>query len=79
VLKYFLLKKLYFQIIKFKGNYYYFFNKRGELNPWYWIYQPVSYKLSSRMGTRKQLREMILTCRRNGVRVYADAVINHMR
>lgn len=30
------------------------------------------------MGTRAQLRLMIQTCRAAGVRVYADAVINHM-
>ncbi|GAB9477290.1 putative alpha amylase, partial [Globisporangium polare] len=50
----------------------------GQRNPWYFIYQPVSYRLHSRMGTRAQLRSMIQTCRANGVRVYADAVVNHM-
>ena len=52
--------------------------QQGELNPWYFMYQPVSYKLHSRQGTRKQLRSMIQTCRAAGVRVYADAVVNHM-
>jgi alpha-amylase len=41
-------------------------------------YQPVSYRLQSRMGTRTELRKMINACRRAGVRVYADAVVNHM-
>ncbi|KAI9997158.1 hypothetical protein PInf_000594 [Phytophthora infestans] len=50
----------------------------GQRNPWYFVYQPVSYRLYSRLGTRKQLRTMIQTCRANGVRVYADAVVNHM-
>ena len=50
----------------------------GELNPWFFAYQVVSYKLQGRSGTRDQLRKMINTCRQNGVRVYADAVINHM-
>lgn len=50
----------------------------GELNPWYWLYQPVSYNLNGRQGTRKELRSMIETCRSHGVRVYADAVVNHM-
>ena len=50
----------------------------GELNPWYWYYQPVSYNLHGRGGTRDELRSMIETCRSHGVRVYADAVINHM-
>ncbi len=52
--------------------------ENGELNPWSFIYQPVSYKLTSRHGTRAQLKSMINTCRQNGVRVYADAVVNHM-
>ena len=52
--------------------------ENGELNPWWFIYQPVSYRLSSRGGTKKEFREMINTCRSKGVRVYADAVINHM-
>ena len=50
----------------------------GELNPWWFIYQPVSYKLTSRGGTKKDFKYMINVCRSNGVRVYADAVINHM-
>ncbi len=52
--------------------------QNGELNPWWFMYQPVSYKLSGRHGTRKELKEMINTCRSAGVRVYADAVLNHM-
>ena len=51
---------------------------KNQMNPWYFMYQPVSYKLSGRMGTRDELRKMIKTCRANGVRVYADAVVNHM-
>ena len=50
----------------------------NELNPWYFMYQPVSYRLQGRMGTRSQLRNMIKTCRSYGLRVYADAVVNHM-
>ncbi|TMW56821.1 hypothetical protein Poli38472_006831 [Pythium oligandrum] len=52
--------------------------KEGQRNPWYLVYQPVSYRLFSRMGSRDELRSMIQTCRANGVRVYADAVVNHM-
>ena len=51
---------------------------RDQLNPWYFMYQPVSYSLNGRLGTRDDLRQMIKTCRQHGVRVYADAVINHM-
>jgi len=48
------------------------------LNPWYFMYQPVSLRLQGRMGTRDDLRQMITACRGHGVRVYADAVVNHM-
>ncbi|MGG6293193.1 alpha-amylase [Leptolyngbya sp. AN02str] len=46
--------------------------------PWWQRYQPVSYKLQSRSGDRIQLVNMIRRCHRAGVKVYADAVINHM-
>jgi len=52
--------------------------QNGELNPWWFMYQPTSYKLDGRHGTRAELRDMIQTCRKAGVRVYADAVVNHM-
>lgn len=51
---------------------------QNVLNPWYFMYQPVSYRLAGRMGTRDELRATIHTCRALGVRVYADAVVNHM-
>lgn len=50
----------------------------NTMNPWYFMYQPVSYRLSGRMGTRDDLRNLINTCRSKGVRVYADGVVNHM-
>ena len=52
--------------------------ENGELNPWWFLYQPVSYRLHSRMGDKKQFKNMINKCRQHGVRVYSDAVINHM-
>ncbi|CAZ83956.1 unnamed protein product [Tuber melanosporum] len=58
------------------GSHYYELD--NQFRPWYLSYQPVSYRLHSRMGTRAQLRAMIQACRTEGVRVYADAVINHM-
>ena len=45
---------------------------------WWTSYQPVSYKIESKLGTRAEYAAMISTCRAAGVRVIADVVINHM-
>ncbi|MEM7063145.1 MAG: alpha-amylase family protein [Cyanobacteria bacterium P01_B01_bin.77] len=45
---------------------------------WYQRYQPVSYQLSSRSGSRSELADMVSRCHRAGVKIYADVVINHM-
>ena len=47
------------------------------LHPWWEVYQAVDYDLTSRMGTEAQFRDMVTTCRRAGVKVYVDAVLNH--
>lgn len=46
--------------------------------PWWQRYQPVSYKLESRGGTRAQFIDMVNRCKAVGVDIYVDAVINHM-
>jgi alpha-amylase len=48
------------------------------VHPWWEVYQPVDYDLTSRMGDEAQFRAMVATCRRAGVQVLVDAVINHM-
>ena len=48
------------------------------LHPWWEVYQPASYNITGRMGTETEFRNMVTTCRRAGVKVYVDAVINHM-
>nr|AKG25402.1 alpha-amylase [Microbacterium aurum] len=50
----------------------------GEGNPWWIYYQPVSYKLESRMGTEAEFKSMVQRCNAAGVGVIVDAVINHM-
>lgn len=48
-----------------------------EGHPWWEVYQPVDYNLTSRMGNEDQFKAMVATCRAAGVKVYVDAVVNH--
>jgi alpha-amylase len=50
----------------------------APVHPWWEVYQPVDYNLTSRMGNEAQFKAMVATCRDAGVKVYVDAVINHM-
>ncbi|QGN47439.1 alpha-amylase [Micromonospora sp. WMMD558] len=45
---------------------------------WWVSYQPVSYRIESRKGTRAQFKSMVDTCHAAGVKVIVDAVVNHM-
>ena len=45
---------------------------------WWTRYQPVSYLVESRGGTRAEFAAMVARCEAAGVGVYADTVINHM-
>ena len=53
-------------------------NIENPRSPWWQRYQPVSYKLNSRSGTEQQFIDMVKRCNAVGVRIYSDAVINHM-
>lgn len=46
--------------------------------PWWEIYQPISYKIETRIGNATQMRQMVERCNRAGVRIYVDIVLNHM-
>ena len=56
----------------------YYKDEEGELNPWWYFLQPVSYKLESRLGSRVKLKKMIDICRTYNIRIYSQVVINHM-
>jgi alpha-amylase len=47
-------------------------------HPWWQDYQPVSYQLASRRGDRAGFAAMVGTCHAAGVKIYVDAVVNHM-
>ncbi|MEJ2128179.1 MAG: alpha-amylase family protein [Woeseiaceae bacterium] len=53
-------------------------NEHIEGPAWWTRYQPVSYKIESRGGTREEFADMVMRCNAAGVGIYADAVINHM-
>jgi alpha-amylase len=46
--------------------------------PWWQRYQPASYKLVSRSGNEQEFINMVNRCNKAGVRIYVDAIINHM-
>jgi len=52
-------------------------NEHVSGEAWWTRYQPVSYKLESRGGTRAQFIDMVKRCNAVGVGIYADLVINH--
>lgn len=45
---------------------------------WWVHYQPVSYRIESRLGSRDEFKDMLSRCKRAGVDIIADTVINHM-
>ncbi|PIK58176.1 Pancreatic alpha-amylase [Apostichopus japonicus] len=45
---------------------------------WWDRYQPVSYQINSRGGDENAFRDMVRRCNNVGVRIYVDAVVNHM-
>jgi len=45
---------------------------------WWTVYQPVSYQIEGRLGTREGFAAMVETCASHNVDIIADAVINHM-
>lgn len=53
-------------------------NIDSPYRPWWQRYQPVSYKLISRSGNEQEFRDMVSRCNAVGVRIYVDAIINHM-
>ncbi|XP_063826245.1 alpha-amylase 1-like isoform X1 [Ostrinia nubilalis] len=51
---------------------------RAHNRPWWERYQPMSYRLITRSGNEQQFTNMVRRCNNVGVRIYVDAIINHM-
>jgi alpha-amylase len=47
-------------------------------SPWWAIYQPVSYHLSSFYGTQEEFIKMVDFCHSYNLKIYVDVVLNHM-
>lgn len=52
-------------------------NEHINHGTWWARYQPVSYQIQSRGGTRAEFISMVQRCNAAGVAIYVDAVINH--
>jgi len=53
-------------------------NEHISGDAWWTRYQPVTYKLISRSGNESEFIDMINRCKKVGVGIYADGVINHI-
>lgn len=51
---------------------------RWTNSPWWERYQVISYDIISRSGNEKQFGKMIRRCKKAGVDVYVDVIVNHM-
>ncbi len=52
--------------------------KSIDRDEWWSRYQPLSYAIEGRGGTRSEFTSMVNRCAAVGVDIYVDAVINHM-
>jgi alpha-amylase len=50
----------------------------SPMRPWWERYQPVSYQLETRSGTKQEFELMVQRCNAVNVRIYVDLIINHM-
>ncbi|XP_015122799.1 alpha-amylase 2 [Diachasma alloeum] len=46
--------------------------------PWWERYQPISYRFVTRSGNETEFRDMVRRCNAVGVRIYVDALLNHV-
>ncbi|XP_029173183.1 alpha-amylase A-like [Nylanderia fulva] len=46
--------------------------------PWFERYQPMSYKIITRSGNEIEFKNMVNRCKKVGVNIYVDTVVNHM-
>ena len=52
--------------------------KEEDKTVWWKAYQPISFNIGNVYGTKEELIKFCRECEKIGLRVYADAIINHM-
>ena len=52
--------------------------KEEDATVWWKAYQPISFQIGNAYGTKEELIRLCQKCESIGLRVYADAIINHM-
>ena len=52
--------------------------KEEDPTVWWKAFQPIGFKIGNAYGTKEELIALTEKCKKLGLRVYADAIINHM-
>ena len=52
--------------------------KEEDRSAWWKAYQPIGFKIGNIYGSKEELISFCRKCEKIGLRVYADAIINHM-
>ena len=52
---------------------------KNELeNNWYWCYQPLSFSIGNKYGTKEELKKLCDVSHKLGIEVYIDVVVTHV-
>ena len=51
--------------------------KEEDTPVWWKAFQPIGFRIGNAYGTKEELIAFTQKCRQLGLRVYADAIINH--
>ena len=52
--------------------------KEEDTTVWWKAFQPIGFRIGNAYGTKEELIAFTQKCQQLGLRVYADAIINHM-
>ena len=52
--------------------------KNDEAKEWWMLYQPISFEIGNKLGTKEDLYDLCMEAKRYGIIVIADTVVNHL-